>query len=142
MKYDFDYFYLGAKALIFNSDNKVLLLEREHPVKGLSWDLPGGRVHKNESIKDTLLRELQEEVGLDTICEFRPFGMFLTNIRIPIQEEDVGLIFSIFKCQILEIFHPVLSEEHINFEWMKPLQAAEKLGKNYSQEFLEKLANI
>jgi 8-oxo-dGTP pyrophosphatase MutT (NUDIX family) len=135
-----DSFHIGAKAIIFNNEDKVLLLERDHPVKKLYWDLPGGRVQKDESINETLLRELKEEVGLETSSIFHPFGMFLTNIRIPIEGGSIGLIFSIFKCHLANKFHPVLSQEHINFEWLTPLQAADKLKTYYPSEFIEQLA--
>lgn len=137
---DLDSFHIGAKALIFNNENKVLLLERDHPVKKLYWDLPGGRVQKDESISETLLRELREEIGLETNEAFHPFGMFLTDIRIPIQRENVGLIFSIFKCHLLNPFHPFLSKEHIHFEWLDPLQASDRLKSQYPEEFIEKLS--
>lgn len=113
-----DSFHIGAKALIFNNENKVLLLERDHPIRKIYWDLPGGRVQKDESVTETLLRELREEIGLEAAEAFHPFGMFLTDIRIPIHEESVGLIFSIFKCHLPNKLHPILSKEHINFEWL------------------------
>lgn len=137
-----DSFHIGVKALIFNNEKNILLLERDHPIKKLYWDLPGGRVQKDESIHETLLRELKEEIGLETPSILHPFGMFLTNIRIPAQEESVGLIFSIFKCYLSNQFHPVLSKEHINFEWLAPLQTSERLKLQYPLEFIEKLARL
>lgn len=44
---DLDSFHIGAKALIFNNENKVLLLERDHPIKKLYWDIPGRRVQNH-----------------------------------------------------------------------------------------------
>lgn len=138
-----DSFHIGAKALIFNNENKVLLLERDHPIKKLYCDLPGGRVQKDESLTETLLRELREEIGLEvSAVAFHFFGMFLTNIRILVQEESVGLIFAIFTCHISNEFHPVLSKEHISFEWLDPLQASSKLKSQYPEEFIEKLSEM
>lgn len=139
---DLDSFHIGAKALIFNNENKVLLLERDHPIKKIYWDIPGGRVQKDESIRETLLRELREEIGLETSEAFHPFGMFLTDIRIPVQDGSVGLIFSIFKCHLSNKFSPILSKEHINFEWLDPLHASDRLKKQYSSEFIEKLNSL
>lgn len=135
-----DTFHIGAKALIFNHENKVLVLVRDHPIKKLYWDLPGGRVHKNESVTETLLREIKEEIGLETTEAFLSFGMFLTDIRIPTQEDNVGLIFSFFKCHLSNAFLPILSDEHINFEWLHPLEASERLKKQYPAAFIKKLA--
>ena len=45
-----DTFHLGVKALIFEAEGKILLLERNHPVKNLYWDIPGGRLQKGDSL--------------------------------------------------------------------------------------------
>lgn len=59
---------------IITHDNKCLLLRRKNePAKGLYW-FPGGRVFKNEKIKDAALRKAREEVNLE--CRFE------TNISI------------------------------------------------------------
>jgi 8-oxo-dGTP pyrophosphatase MutT (NUDIX family) len=137
-----DCFHLGVKALIFNEKNKMLLLERHHPSKKMYWDIPGGRLQRGESLMETLMREVKEETGFEKISGIRPFTMLLTNIRIPDHEGDVGLIFSIFYCKILGIDSPILSEEHVGFDWLDPKEAARKLEAQYPPEFLENLALI
>lgn len=134
-----DSFHVGVKALIFNAEGEVLLLERDHPIKKIYWDIPGGRLQKGESLMDTLVREVKEETGLDGINEFYPFTMVLTDIRIPIYDDSVGLIFSIFRCNLSRPFQPILSSEHINFGWFSPLEASQKLKAQYPIEFIEKL---
>ncbi len=52
----------GQKALIIK-DGKVLMCRG---VGGTTWDLPGGRLHVNEDPKEGLMRELQEELGVET----------------------------------------------------------------------------
>ena len=69
--------------------------------------------------------------------------MILTEIRIPIEDDSVGLIFSIFYCNLSTSFQPpILSSEHINFGWFSPLEASQKLKAQYSIEFIEKLARF
>jgi len=77
-----DCFHLGVKALIFNSANKMLLLERHPPSKKMYWDIPGGRLQRGESLMETLKREVKEETGLDQISNIRPFTMIFTTIRM------------------------------------------------------------
>lgn len=142
-KCEIDSFHIGVKAVIFNKENRILLLERDHPIKRMYWDLPGGRLQKNESLISALVREIKEEIGLSDVDHFYPLITTLTNIRIPIQQdESIGLIFSIFKCHLSSTFQPILSTEHINFEWFTPLQASEKLKSQYPEEFIEKLSKM
>lgn len=137
-----DCFHLGVKALIFNEKNKMLLLERHHPSKKMYWDIPGGRLLKGESQMETLIREIKEETGFEKISDIRPITMLLTNIRVPTHEGDVGLVFSIFYCKILGMADPILSDEHVGFDWLDPKEAVRKLSTQYPTEFLENLALI
>src|SRR5665213_2972628 len=55
-----------AVALI-DIDGRVLLAERPagKPMAGL-WEFPGGKVHDGETPEAALIREMQEELGIDT----------------------------------------------------------------------------
>ena len=53
-------------GMIFNDSGEVLLLlKRKHH----HWELPGGKVERNESIKEAALREIKEEVGLNVFLK-------------------------------------------------------------------------
>ena len=136
-----DCFHLGVKALIRNTNKRILLLKRNHKLEKTYWDLPGGRLQKGESLMTALMREVKEETGLSEIHQVLPFSMILTDIRIPVVRDDVGLIFSIFLCDISFPFSPQLSEEHISFDWFTPLETAQKLTR-YPVEFTEQLINL
>lgn len=136
-----DCFHLGAKALIQNNEGKILIL-RQNPEKfkkpPLSyWDIPGGRMQKNESIETALKREVYEETGLELLT-LHPFLTVLTGIRIPVGAGDVGLIFSTYLCTIPSNSTIQLSDEHVYFEWAGLSRAVELL-KHYPPELLEKL---
>lgn len=117
----------------------MLLLERDHPIKKLYWDIPGGRLQKGESPLATLQREVKEEIGLENIDNADPFLTVLTDIRIPIQNDSVGLIFLIYRLNLSISFDPILSQEHIRFGWYTPHEAALKLKTQYPLEFIQKL---
>ncbi|HLI11042.1 MAG TPA: (deoxy)nucleoside triphosphate pyrophosphohydrolase [Alphaproteobacteria bacterium] len=55
-----------AVALV-DRDGRVLLAQRPlgKPMAGL-WEFPGGKLHPGESPETGLIRELQEELGIDT----------------------------------------------------------------------------
>lgn len=51
---------ISIKGIIFNPNNEVLLLKNERHY----WELPGGRIEKNEQPEETLVREIKEELNL------------------------------------------------------------------------------
>lgn len=52
---------------LLDSDGRVLLAKRPEgkPFAGL-WEFPGGKLEKGENPEIALIRELQEEIGVDT----------------------------------------------------------------------------
>ncbi len=142
-----DTFYLGAKALIHNSEGKILLLQRDpnrlKKTRGACWDLPGGRVQKNESVESALKREVYEETGLKNLFRITPFEMVLSTIRVSTPEGDVGLIFAVHLCEIDKDSVIHLSAEHVSFSWFDPKKAAEQLAAaNYPEELTQKIAKL
>lgn len=47
-------------------DGKLLLLKRANEPAFGEWWFPGGRVHLNESLQDSILRKVKTETNLDT----------------------------------------------------------------------------
>jgi 8-oxo-dGTP pyrophosphatase MutT (NUDIX family) len=50
---------IGAGGLVMNQNNEILFIKRLG-----KWDLPKGKVEKNESFRETAIREVQEECGI------------------------------------------------------------------------------
>ncbi|SRR5258708_22192388 len=142
-----DSFHLGIKAIIRNSKGQILLLKTNiAKLKGYNgeayWDIPGGRIHKGSTVEETLKREVQEETEISSIKSFKPFSMILSNMRIPLESGDVGLILSSYLCEVEDIENIKLSDEHIEYNWFTPSEAAKLLEFKYPKEFVEKLANL
>ncbi len=134
-----DCFHLGIKVLLRDNEGKVLLLERQ---QGACWDLPGGRLQKGETVLETLQREVEEETGLKGLDGASPIDMILTNIRIPTSGGEVGLILSIYHCDISPSFTPRLSAEHTNFGWFSFYEMAQLLKDRYPEAFIEKMVQM
>jgi ADP-ribose pyrophosphatase YjhB (NUDIX family) len=49
-------------GLVYNQKNEVLFIFRNG-----KWDLPKGGIEKNEKLKETAIREVEEETGIDSL---------------------------------------------------------------------------
>lgn len=52
----------AAGGLVKNGDNKILMIFRKN-----HWDLPKGKLDKNERLEDCAVREVEEETGLKKV---------------------------------------------------------------------------
>ena len=66
MKIGIDYIGVGCWAIVINDNNQVLLIKK----KGRDfWERPGGKVEFGETLENSIVREVKEEVGIDTKIE-------------------------------------------------------------------------
>src|SRR6476469_9801395 len=55
-------------AAIIIRGQKILICQRsEGQAMPLKWEFPGGKVERDEDLKDALHRELDEELGIDAV---------------------------------------------------------------------------
>jgi ADP-ribose pyrophosphatase YjhB (NUDIX family) len=102
-----------VKAQIWR-DGRLLIIKRapdSDPYPGL-WDVPGGSVHKGETIDQGLRRETSEEVDL-TLSHIRPLTSWSTG-----QQES--LVIGLSYLATSETDTVTLSEEHTDFAWVEP----------------------
>lgn len=124
-----DLFQIGAKAVIKDLDGRVLLIKISNPKKNY-WDIPGGRMQKESTVEETLRREIQEETGIVEIQDLKPLTTFLTHIRLPISKDQTsGLVFFVYSCQLVKKCEIVLSDEHTEYKWAAPEEAAALLSR-------------
>ena len=55
-------------AALIVRDSKILICQRtQAQALPLKWEFPGGKVERDEDLKDALHRELYEELGIDAV---------------------------------------------------------------------------
>jgi len=88
---DWGNFSLGVGGVLWH-EGKVLLVQRGHnPGKG-TWTIPGGYVDQRESIEDAIVREIQEETGINA----KPLSIIALRDRPsdgPSEKHDAYIIF-------------------------------------------------
>lgn len=57
------FYRVSTKAIIVNDEEQILLIQESD---GL-WELPGGGLEHNQEIKESLKREIREELGVNAI---------------------------------------------------------------------------
>lgn len=140
-------FHVGVKALITNRRGKILVFDvnTKHlrAEKVAHWDLPGGRIQRGQNAEETLRREVQEEAGITKLNSIDFFSAVVSNIEIPVSKsQKVGLLLLIYKVAIPEESKIILSDEHVDYEWVTPAIAAKRLKYKYSKVFTEALTNL
>ncbi|MCR4031862.1 MULTISPECIES: (deoxy)nucleoside triphosphate pyrophosphohydrolase [Flavobacterium] len=57
---------IHVTCAIILKDNKILVTQRSDKMKlPLKWEFPGGKIEKNESEIDCIIREIKEEINVE-----------------------------------------------------------------------------
>jgi 8-oxo-dGTP diphosphatase len=116
--------HVGVKGVVC-VDDRCLLLQRKSG-DSFHWDIPGGRIDDNETIEETLKRELAEE--LPSLKNYS-VGELLHACRLSHDiEGGTGLILIFYKINA-EPFEVALSEEHQDYRWLNKTEISELLKK-------------
>ncbi|MEK6574072.1 MAG: NUDIX hydrolase [Chloroflexota bacterium] len=130
----FPYFYLAspveAVTCVAVTDDGQLVLTRQyrHPVRAVILDLPGGRMHKGETIEQAAAREFEEETGfrpgrIELLGRFNPFPgslqavmniFFATGLTRTQQKLDEGEELEVVLVPAAEVLQMVLRGEIID----------------------------
>ena len=104
---------VSAVALI-DADGRILLAQRPEgkSLAGL-WEFPGGKVEPGESPEACLIRELKEEIGIDTWKSCLAPLTFASH-----SYDDFHLLMPLFACRRWEGI--VQGREGQTLAWVKP----------------------
>jgi 8-oxo-dGTP diphosphatase len=104
---------VSAVALI-DKDGRVLLAQRPEgkSMAGL-WEFPGGKVEAGETPEQALIRELHEELGIDTWASCLAPLTFASHAY-----DDFHLLMPLFACRKWE--GVPASQEGQTLRWVRP----------------------
>ena len=104
---------VSAVALI-DPDGRVLLAQRP-PGKSMAglWEFPGGKVEPDESPETALIRELKEELGIDTFTSCLAPLTFASHAY-----PDFHLLMPLFACRKWQGI--VTGVEGQSLAWVRP----------------------
>ena len=105
-------FSLAVRAVILDEQGRCLLLRRSNACRSFvgKWEWPGGKVDDGETFDAALLREIQEETGLqiELIGAIGTYNIEMAQIRLVVLCMEARLADGTFR----------LSEEHDNYSWV------------------------
>ena len=111
--------FAATKAFIIHNE-KVLILKESLKYKDGSnpgsFDVVGGRVKPGQHFKESLIREIKEETGLDVKIG-KPFHV--EEWRPNVKGEQWHIIGTFFKCTT-NSDNINLSKDHENYLWINP----------------------
>jgi 8-oxo-dGTP diphosphatase len=105
---------LVAACALVDVDGRVLIAQRP-PGKAMAglWEFPGGKVEDGERPEDTLIRELNEELGIvvNEAC-LAPLTFASHTYR------DFHLVMPLYVCRRWD--GTVTAREHVRLAWVRP----------------------
>jgi 8-oxo-dGTP diphosphatase len=120
----------GACAIIKNSKGEILLGKRAKDSLTYPdfWGLPGGIIEYGETIKDTIKREIKEELGINS--KFIRYGK--PAVQLPAKDSPFHYLSIIAYCSVKE--KPLAKDETSEVRWFKPKEIKNmKLAYNHKE---------
>lgn len=105
---------LVAACALVDPDGRVLVSQRPQgkPMAGL-WEFPGGKIEAGETPEASLIRELREELGIDTAASCLAPLTFASHAY-----EDFHLLMPLYVCRTWQgIARPLEGQA---LKWLKP----------------------
>lgn len=104
---------LVAAAALIDRDGRILIAQRPDgkSMAGL-WEFPGGKVESGETPEYALMRELREELGIETRpCCFSPIAFASHSY------DDFHLLMPLFTCRVWD--GAVVPQENQATKWVR-----------------------
>jgi 8-oxo-dGTP diphosphatase len=110
---------LVAAVALVDIDGRVLIARRPEgkPLAGL-WEFPGGKLHGGETPEAALIRELREELGIDTKASCLAPIAFASH-----PYDDFHLLMPLYVCRVWK--GTIAAREGQELAWVRPARLAD-----------------
>ena len=99
----------SAGVFFYCKTSKRFLYLLRNDKNGHSWSIPGGKIEKDETLLDGLMRECMEEIGIfPKDAKLIPIQKFVNN----------SFTYHTFFCCVELEFIPTLNYEHNGYAWV------------------------
>ena len=103
--------YNNVVAAIIEKDNYYLIVQRnKKKYMGLKWEFPGGKVEPNETLKEALCREIEEELNI---------GIYIHKkiAEEKYKDKQINITLHYYLCS--EKNGTIKLNEHENLKWVE-----------------------
>lgn len=112
---------VAVTAVIRNTEGKYLVLkrsEREIAFPGL-FCFPGGKVEGDDTVEETLRKEIAEEAGL----QMKPRKFLLKDTSFIRPDGQTVKVFT-YLCEVEDAGHVTISDDFTEYRWVTPDEVA------------------
>jgi len=124
---------IGAKALVTDR-NRVLLIRERREDGSAFWTLPGGGIEPDESVREGLCRELDEELQCPITVDRE-----LTACTYEHSTERTVTLYHVFRCELHGTPIPNTAERVVEYDWVHPAEPPSSTLDSFG-ELLERYA--
>lgn len=121
-----------VKCFLINDNDEILIA-----TAGTGCQLPGGHREENEDVKDTLIREIQEEVGIDIsdeiITPFMQSKNYITNYRESGKNWISHIVYFFVRCNK----EPDYSQQNLTSDEVKAEYQLHRVKRDKFEEYVK-----
>ena len=103
-------------AIIYNNENKIFCTKRG-PGRALEgkWEFPGGKVEKDETHEETIVREIKEELN-SIVKPIKYIGLSSYEYHNLSPYDDFSITLYAYKCKLIS--GDLTLSEHTDSKWV------------------------
>ena len=118
---------IAGGGKVYNEKGDILFIYRNS-----KWDLPKGKVEKNETIEDTALREVEEDTGVRGLEIIKPLNTTYHIFKRHGKYKIKITYWFAMKTKFDGILRPQQNEGITKVEWLSPLETKKALQNSYA----------